>query len=75
MVSVIAFGLGVTKGAGAATVQDDTKPPLDFNYNPSGTVSRGQMAAFITRALAHTSTCPAGISAQQDGTSVVLFGS
>jgi hypothetical protein len=66
------YELGITKGAGAAAVQDDTKPPLDFNYEPHGTVDRGQMAAFITRALAHTSVRPEGVSAQFNGTSVVL---
>ena len=66
------YELGITKGASAAAVQDDTKPPLDYNYEPAGTVNRGQMAAFITRALAHTSVRPAGISAQYDGTNVVV---
>ena len=66
------YELGITKGASAAAVQDDTKPPLDFNYEPAGTVNRGQMAAFITRALAHTSVRPSGVSAQFDGTDVVV---
>ena len=43
---------------------DDADVPLPLNYDPSGTVSRGQMAAFITRALDHTSVRPAGVSAQ-----------
>ena len=60
------YELGVTKGASPAAVQDDTKPPLDYNYEPHGTVNRGQMAAFITRALAHTSVRPEGITAQYD---------
>ena len=66
------YELGITKGASAAAVQDDTKPPLDFNYEPHGTVDRGQMAAFITRALAHTSVRPSGVSAQFDGSNVVV---
>lgn len=66
------YELGVTRGASAADVQDDTEPPLDYNYEPDGTVNRGQMAAFITRALAHTSVRPAGISAQYDGAEVVV---
>ena len=41
--------------------------PLPFNYDPNGTVNRGEMAAFITRALAHTSVRPAGVSAQYVG--------
>ena len=40
--------------------------PLAYNYDPSGTVNRGEMAAFITRALAHTSVRPAGVTAQYD---------
>ena len=39
-------------------------PALPYNYEPDGTVNRGQMAAFITRALAHTQARPAGITAQ-----------
>ena len=66
------YELGVTKGASPAAVQDGTEPPLDFNYNPAGTVDRGQMAAFITRALAHTSVRPAGVTAQYDGAEVVV---
>jgi hypothetical protein len=60
------YELGVTRGASAADVQDDTEPPLDFNYEPDSTVDRGQMAAFITRALAHTSARPEGVTAQYD---------
>ena len=66
------YELGVTKGARAAAVQDDTMPPLDYDYDPEGTVDRGQMAAFITRALAHTSVRPVGVTAQYDGAEVVV---
>ena len=66
------FELGVTRGASAAAVQDKYAPPLDFDYEPFGTVDRGEMAEFITRALAHTSARPEGISAQSDGTFVVV---
>ena len=66
------YELGVTRGASAARVQDDTEPPLDFNYEPEGTVNRGRMAAFITRALAHTSVRPAGVSAQYDSADVIV---
>ena len=66
------YELGVTTGASAAEVQDRAKPPLDLNYEPDGTVDRGQMAAFITRALAHTSVRPAGVSAQFDGADVIV---
>ena len=66
------YELGVTRGASAAEVQDRTMPPLDLNYEPDTTVDRGQMAAFITRALAHTSVRPAGVSAQFDGADVIV---
>ena len=66
------YELGVTRGASAADVQDDTEPPLDFNYEPAGTVNRGRIAAFITRALAHTSVRPSGVSAQFDGADVIV---
>ena len=64
------YELGVTKGASAAAGAEDGEAPIDYNYDPDGTVNRGAMAAFITRALAHTSVRPAGISAQFDGTDV-----
>ena len=64
--------LGVTKGASLAAVQNDTEPPLDFDHEPDSTVTRGAMAAFITRALAHTSVRPAGVSAQYDGADVIV---
>ena len=66
------YELGVTKGASPAEVQDPTMPSLDLNYEPEGTVDRGQMAAFITRALAHTGLRPRGVSAQFDGADVVV---
>ena len=47
-------------------------PALPYNYEPDGTVNRGQMAAFITRALAHTQARPAGITAQFEGGDVVV---
>ena len=46
-----------------------TPKPLNVNYDPHGTVNRGEMAAFITRALAHTPVRPAGVSAQYVGAS------
>ena len=66
------YELGVTTGASAAEVQEAGVPPLDLNYEPDGTVDRGQMAAFITRALAHTSVRPEGVSAQFDGADVIV---
>jgi len=47
------FELGVAKGTGGG------------NFSPEGPVTRGAMAAFITRALAHTAARPEGVSVQQ----------
>ena len=47
-------------------------PPLPYNYEPHATVNRGQMAAFITRALAHTQARPEGVTAQFIGPDEVL---
>lgn len=47
------FELGVAKGTGGG------------NFSPEEPVSRGAMAAFITRALAHTTARPEGVSIQQ----------
>ena len=66
------YELGITKGASPAAGAEEGKDPLDFNYEPEGTVDRGQMAAFITRALGHTSVRPAGVTAQYDGAEVVV---
>ena len=66
------YELGVTEGRSAAAGAEEGKAPLDLNYEPHGTVTRGQMAAFITRALAHTSARPVGVTAQWDGEQVVV---
>ena len=56
--------LGVTMGTNkVAAVVDPTRAPLDVNYDPQRTVTRGAMAAFITRTLAHTSLAPATTTA------------
>ena len=47
------FELGVARGTGGG------------NFSPEASVTRGQMAAFITRALAHTRARPEGVSIQQ----------
>jgi hypothetical protein len=47
------FELGVAQGTGGG------------NFSPEASVTRGQMAAFITRALAHTTARPEGVSIQQ----------
>ena len=54
-----AYELGITKGTGDGST-----------FSPSGTVTRGQMAAFITRTLNHTNLRPEGISAQKVGSTV-----
>lgn len=46
------YEAGVTTGIG------------DHQFGPNGLVTRAQMAAFITRALAHTRARPAGVSVQ-----------
>ena len=48
------YELGVAKGTGMGY------------FSPADSVSRGQMAAFITRALGHTTARPAGVSIQSD---------
>ena len=58
-----------SRGSGPSTT---APPPLPFNYEPHGTVSRGQMAAFITRALAHTDARPEGVTAQFANGNVVV---
>ena len=45
-----------------------TQGKTDTMFAPDGLVSRGQMALFITRALAHTNARPAGLSIQVDKT-------
>ena len=69
--SAALFEMGVTNGSGRAAVVDDSESPLDTNFDPNSTVSRGEMAAFITRALAHTSVRPEGVTAQDNGEGVV----
>ena len=66
------YELGVTKGTGPTPLTGDAQPGLDLFYSPDDTVDRGQMAAFITRALAHIGLRPRGVSAQYDGADVVV---
>ena len=54
------YELGVAKGTGMG------------HFSPSDSVSRGQMAAFITRALAHTSARPSGVTIQSDAPGEVI---
>ena len=55
------YELGVAKGTGMGY------------FSPASTVSRGAMAAFITRALAHTTARPAGVTIQSDGPGEVII--
>ena len=57
------YELGIAKGTGEGDM-----------FSPSVLVTRGQMAAFITRALDHTNARPAGISIQADKESVDEIG-
>ena len=55
------YELGVTKGVGGGS------------FSPAASVNRGQMAAFITRALAHTTARPSGVSIQTDSPGEVII--
>ena len=50
------YELGVTSGT------------TDTTYSPEGLITRAQMAAFITRAMAHTNARPAGLTVQTEST-------
>ena len=67
-ISVI-YELGVTVGRSDATTGPCAGERI---FDPEGLVSRGQMAAFITRALGHTNARPAGLSAQSVGGDVTV---
>ncbi|MDE0655625.1 MAG: Ig-like domain-containing protein [Acidimicrobiaceae bacterium] len=54
------YELGVAKGTGMGY------------FSPASTVSRGAMAAFITRALGHTTARPEGVTIQSDGPGEVI---
>ena len=56
-----AFELGITNGTGDGST-----------FSPDDNVTRAQMASFITRTLAHTSVRPEGVTAQADGSTVVV---
>ena len=62
-----AYELGITTGADPTPAAGAAQPGLDYYYRPFGSVTRGQMAAFIIRTLAHTQARPKGLSAQYDG--------
>ena len=54
------YELGVANGTGMG------------DFSPEASVSRGEMAAFITRALAHTTARPAGVTIQSMGLGEVI---
>ncbi len=65
-----AYELGITTGADPTPAVGAAQPGLDFFYLPRGSVTRGQMAAFIIRTLGHTMARPTGLSAQYDGSEI-----
>ena len=65
-----AYELGITTGADPTPSVGAAQPGLDFFYRPRGSVTRGQMAAFIIRTLGHTMARPTGLSAQYDGSEI-----
>ena len=65
-----AYELGITTGADPTPAVGAAQPGLDFFYRPRGSVTRGQMAAFIIRTLGHTLARPSGLSAQYDGAEI-----
>ncbi len=65
-----AYELGITTGFDPTPTFGTAQPGLDFFYRPRGSVTRGQMAAFILRTLGHTMARPKGLSAQYDGSEI-----
>ena len=61
------YELGVVNGRSTRSPATPNAAPLDLNYEPNATVNRGQMAAFFTRALAHTQLRPKGLTVQYNG--------
>ena len=65
-----AYELGITTGVSSTPASGAAQPGLDLYYRPRGSVTRGQMAAFIIRTLGHTLARPRGLSAQYDGNEI-----
>ena len=65
-----AYELGITTGVEPTPASGTAQPGLDLYYRPRGSVTRGQMAAFIIRTLGHTLARPRGLSAQYDGSEI-----
>ena len=70
-----AYELGITPGADPTPAVGAAQPGLDFFYRSRGSVTRGEMAAFIIRTLGHTMARPKGRSAQYDGDEIRVSGS
>ena len=70
-----AYELGITTGTGPTPAVGAAQPGLDFFYRSRGSVTRGEMAAFIIRTLGHTMARPKGRSAQYDGDEIRVSGS
>ena len=67
-----AYELGITMGTTEASKRaaGQTYAGLLTSFDPDRSVNRGEMAAFITRALNHTNARPAGVTAYRDGTTI-----
>ena len=67
-----AYELGITMGTTKAPERaaGQTYAGLLTSFDPARSVNRGEMAAFITRALNHTNARPEGVTAYRDGTTI-----
>ena len=67
-----AYELGITMGTTMAPERaaGQTYAGLLTSFDPARSVNRGEMAAFITRALDHTNARPEGVSVYRDGTTI-----
>ena len=67
-----AYELGIAMGDTKARerAEGQTYEGLLTTFDPNRPVNRGEMAAFITRALNHTNARPEGVTAYRDGTTI-----
>ncbi|MDE0369868.1 MAG: S-layer homology domain-containing protein [bacterium] len=68
-----AYELGITTGTTMAPERaaGQTYAGLLTSFGPNSPVNRGEMAAFITRALNHTNARPEGVSAYRDSNGAI----
>ncbi|MXZ52926.1 MAG: hypothetical protein F4Z34_07065 [Acidimicrobiaceae bacterium] len=68
-----AYELGITMGTTMAPerASGQTYAGLLTSFDPNSPVNRGEMAAFITRALNHTNARPEGVTAYRDSTGAI----